>query len=1087
MWRRKNRPKPEQIQQIDFEALRRAADEEPLQDEHAFTTFGTGNIDDIHPGGAGPAQPQGSLGGSATAIAPPEAHSGPRVDAPDLPTPGQLISFEDESAPNSPQRDSAQIRASWYRPELTEESVEVILSAKRDGEFIVYEAPDGLTLALRCHDAIDTLPINLDDEGLFLDTSDVRFATIQDLVEHYRRTTEGDLLPVTLKTAEEARAEMQPMRPRVLEELQLLEQQPWFSPNMSQEVASSVLQGMPEGTFILRQRQSNSSYGLAYVNDGQVVHRQLLAEPTGIRVRNSTLLFADPLALIEHYSENVSPDLKCRLTQPHSSRWLVDRLTEISREPQAGESASPLGEDAESPPLRRRSTEEWAQQQSTPSPRKAPPLRWSMASGHTLLDEQDDRFSGTIPPPKPQITPEQRRMESRHSSAPSIPAALAAEAEVDALSRGHSLRSRRSVSEPDLAKAAEDDAMEAEQVVPIPPVAPHQPHFVTSEILREKLQAVEEKRRRSSFDNNRQEIQGPLAWCQIGVDPTFAMAQLVGRADGAFIIRSKENAFFWDPFQAVVQFVLSYIYRGITYDEVILVFPGSKSHPPEFCLKIAPQKQFSSLHDLLVYFTYPQPELRVALDVCVLESGLAPAAASDFSWCKIGIRKPYALAMLKHAPSGACLIRSSESRPENLVLSFVHGARVFHELINVNPGTSSSPPMFYLARDRRRLFTNLQDLIVYLRRHHVQGIGRLFLPEDWRGNQPTPFVSRENSSGVSRTGPSSGSWHERSAAQTTASQSRWPSQPQSQFVTRSTSQRTNPRPPPLASHTHNALNPHMAQISTRASSFQTSQGFRSATTGSQPMRNAWPSRETSGRFPSTAGAGASAAAARQRSSAHTMWRVPPDSTKVRFSAPPSGPAPSRLAPPSHMANAWKSAAPETNQRQEDQRQHHHHRHHHHHHRHHGHSRHQAQFQPHEQPWDAPTSSYPRDAPQFASDPQAAMGLNFGRQRSTTQDPHRSSKLDPQALQAYWCNFHRSRHQALARLDPQIDGDFVVYGDRHYFAKLSLFISGVLHSAVIENTRQGLHFKRSGRHFPNLSSLIQFYRQPNDEIPVPLRM
>lgn len=195
------------------------------------------------------------------------------------------------------------------------------------------------------------------------------------------------------------------------------------------------------------------------------------------------------------------------------------------------------------------------------------------------------------------------------------------------------------------------------------------------------------------------------SWMHPNMNRQQAKAAVIDQANGTFVVRTSRKG--------DARHVISYVHDGKVYHAPIEESEGQ--------LKIRGSlKSFATLSEMIMFYSSTSRvdlDLRTALKVPddpMLRSGLHHGP----QWLLLGIPKSQILGLLDMTQNGSFLIRSSESRRENLVLSYVFRGTMFHEHI-ITKQSQNYLTTYSLQKTPDLLFHSLADLV-----DHHMGPGR---------------------------------------------------------------------------------------------------------------------------------------------------------------------------------------------------------------------------------------------------------------------------------------------------------------------------------------------------------------------------
>lgn len=91
----------------------------------------------------------------------------------------------------------------------------------------------------------------------------------------------------------------------------------WYIPNLQKNEISGHLQGKSNGEFVVRDSASSpGSYAFSYQYNGKVLHNLINPNGGGYSIKGSDQQFPTVMATIDHYANNASPPMKCKLAYP---------------------------------------------------------------------------------------------------------------------------------------------------------------------------------------------------------------------------------------------------------------------------------------------------------------------------------------------------------------------------------------------------------------------------------------------------------------------------------------------------------------------------------------------------------------------------------------------------------------------------------------------------------------------------------------------------------------------------------------------------------------------------------------------------
>eukprot|EP00051_Salpingoeca_urceolata_P002661 m.51918 g.51918 ORF g.51918 m.51918 type:complete len:572 (+) comp12255_c1_seq2:118-1833(+) len=218
-----------------------------------------------------------------------------------------------------------------------------------------------------------------------------------------------------------------------------------------------------------------------------------------------------------------------------------------------------------------------------------------------------------------------------------------------------------------------------------------------------------------------------MPWCQMCVPHEHARGKLAGKANGTFVIVTDATPHTEQTPWMEPRWRLMYAADGEVLEEVIAF--GFCDRTMNVFLQQHADRIFPSVDALIrILADAAHTLLKYALVLPVVACTDGKVVHPSFAWCQLGIPKSHCLSDLKYAPNGAFVVRTSSSKPENLVLSFIKSKALFHEIICVNP----SKQEFFLELFPDTVFPTLHALVSRLTADaRLLGLALLW-PGEWQ-------------------------------------------------------------------------------------------------------------------------------------------------------------------------------------------------------------------------------------------------------------------------------------------------------------------------------------------------------------------
>jgi hypothetical protein len=192
---------------------------------------------------------------------------------------------------------------------------------------------------------------------------------------------------------------------------------------------------------------------------------------------------------------------------------------------------------------------------------------------------------------------------------------------------------------------------------------------------------------------------GAALWYYARFTELDAEESLSGAPNGSFVIRNHGRA----------AYILDYVCGGRVY-HVLISSDDDGGLGLEGC-----DTRFGTLEALVDYYTVtPSRDIKCLLRIMGSVSRGKPAF-----WDQRGVDKVTALESIRYEPTGAFVVRSSESRPECSVLSYVYEGCIYHEFIVSVADDASGEQGVKLERSvSDALFPDLKALVEFYSRLH---------------------------------------------------------------------------------------------------------------------------------------------------------------------------------------------------------------------------------------------------------------------------------------------------------------------------------------------------------------------------------
>eukprot|EP00043_Microstomoeca_roanoka_P025022 m.7312 g.7312 ORF g.7312 m.7312 type:complete len:1252 (+) comp5162_c0_seq1:52-3807(+) len=193
---------------------------------------------------------------------------------------------------------------------------------------------------------------------------------------------------------------------------------------------------------------------------------------------------------------------------------------------------------------------------------------------------------------------------------------------------------------------------------------------------------------------------GEFPWLKLNpITKSQALATLIGKPNGAFVVRSSERA--------PNYLSLSYVFGDHIHHELVgIMAPETDGDSGVYLLRV-PDRIFETIYDLVAYYKLNAGELLCAL--VEVETTTTPSRVREKApWLVTGMPRDDAVSLLEGKPPGSFIIRESQSSAGYLVLCLMDtGNVILQEYIEMLPGG------FCLEKARDLLFPTLHDLVQY--------------------------------------------------------------------------------------------------------------------------------------------------------------------------------------------------------------------------------------------------------------------------------------------------------------------------------------------------------------------------------------
>eukprot|EP01147_Barroeca_monosierra_P004370 gene4370-6657_t len=534
--------------------------------------------------------------------------------------------------------------APWCQLELSEiEATKKLNEDARNNTFIVIRDPDDdnclLLLVYISNVGVKTFRVLCEDNRLRLENTRYICEDLSELVHIFASDNDDKAWLLNFYTDSDEHY-----------------QRTWFESSFDEQVAYDFLSQKPPKSFVVFPSQFEDIFTLAYVSSEGVASVNILERPEGFQLEGGSYqVFPTLTDLINHYTFVRINDLGIVLQQD----GIVRRKDDFQIDSEVW--------------LRPNLTREDAEDMLTGHPDGAFIVRRSASDNNSWVLSYV--YGGEV----------RHRLINRDSDGKVL--------------LQDSTRKFNSLS--DLVNAyCQDDFGEL-----------HCPLLKLSEADLQRVPSIGNKVYHSSIDQTTpQQMQQPILdpiygygtfpWLMLKpITKSEALGTLIGRPDGAFVIRSSERA--------QEYLCLSYVFEDQIHHELIGILYPEKDGDSGVHLLRASHRVFDTIYDLVVYYKMPSEEL----PCCLLDVDESPAVATISEaapWLVVGLPRDDAVSLLEGRRPGTFLIRESQSSSSHLVLCLMGPDNtIIQEYIEI------SDEGVFLEKAPDLLFPNLHSLVEY--------------------------------------------------------------------------------------------------------------------------------------------------------------------------------------------------------------------------------------------------------------------------------------------------------------------------------------------------------------------------------------